>query len=158
LKGYAPIGVGGKTFWTVPFQFSEKPHLVSSIIFKKNQQPPNMLPSPSWAIPVPNAFSAQGESTNEKTNGQTAISYAQTNPNQPFPMQFPYGYIRIILKPNTLKWWLDFPDGIPFQPNETYAFSEGSSTSIELPQPDCGVASAYTDTGFEYLTEDLYAG
>ena len=155
LQGYVPLHAGQHTFWQVPFQYDEKPHLVSQTPFNANKQPPNSLPE-AWAHPVPNAFSVQGQ-TNKAGVGEQAMSWVQTNPRQPFQTQFPNGFVRIILKQNTIQWNID---GIPAD-SATYAFEPGddaySGDGIPYPfVPICASGSGDCSTGNEYTLPFLY--
>jgi hypothetical protein len=153
LRGYLPMTVAAQTFWQVPFQFDEKPRLVSKTPFSAAQQPPNMLPS-TWTSPVPNAFSVQGEAAKTGAVSENAMSFVETNPRQTFPLQFPNGYIRVILKQNTLQWNLD---GIPLD-STTYASEAGTTVdSIPYPIPPiCASAQGEATVGNEYVPPVLY--
>jgi Flp pilus assembly protein TadG len=153
LRGYLPMVVAGQTFWQVPFQFDEKPRLVSKTPFTANQQPPNMLPS-VWQTPVPNAFSVQGEAAKTGAVSELASAFVQTNPRQVFPLTFPNGYVRVVLKQNTLQWFLDL---IPLD-STTYSFEAGTTIdSIPYPIPPiCATAQGEAIVGNEYVPPTLY--
>jgi hypothetical protein len=153
LRGYVPITVASQTFWQVPFQFDEKPRQVSRTPFTAAQQPPNMLPS-TWSTAVPNAFSVQGEAAKTGAVSENAFSFVETNPRQTFPLQFPNGFIRVILKQNTLQWNLD---GIPLD-STTYSSEAGTTIdSIPYPIPPiCASAQGEATVGNEYVPPVLY--
>lgn len=111
LIGYKPLTVKGRTYWQVPFQFEEKPHLVASSTFASNQQPPNTLPAP-WQTAVPNGFSVEGQVVRPDGHNQLAKSWVLTNPHQSFPMAIPHSYIHIHLDDMKSHWYF-FPTGYP---------------------------------------------
>ncbi len=157
LKGYFPLTVASQTFWQVPYQFDQKPHLVSKTLFDVDKQPPHMLDA-TWDKAVPNAFSVGGQvATKPGVAGEKAMSWVQTNPRQVFPLQFPNGFIRIVIQKNTLQWHLD---GIPMD-STTYDSSPGgekeSGDGIPYPIiPICATASGTAYVGNEYVPPVLY--
>ncbi|HEY9680593.1 MAG TPA: hypothetical protein V6C86_03280 [Oculatellaceae cyanobacterium] len=156
LRGYLPLNVAGKTFWQVPFQFDEKPHLVSSSNFSSNTLSASPLPAPNWTTAVPNAFSVHGQASKSGGAGEQAKSFVQTNPRQVFPLQFPNGYVRIVLKQNTIQWHID---AIPVD-SSTYEFSAGndafSGDGVPYPFiPICASGSGDCSVGNEYVPQTL---
>ncbi len=157
LKGYTPLTVANQTFWQVPYQFDQKPHLVSKTLFDADKQPPNMLAS-TWDKAVPNAFSVGGQvDTKPGVAGEKAMAWVQTNPRKVFPLQFPNGFVRVVVKKNDLQWRLDF---IPMD-STTYESSPGttkeSGDGVPYPIPFiCATVSGTAYVGNEYLPPTLY--
>ncbi len=89
LKGYTAMPVAGNDIWQVPFQYDEKPRLVSSTMFNQSTNSANPL---KWANAVPNAFSAEGQAINANKSGETAISWVLTNPRECFQMSMPHSF------------------------------------------------------------------
>lgn len=151
LTGYTPLTVQDQTFWQVPFQFDGKPHLVSNAYFRKNQQQTTQLPE-KWDKAVPNAFSVGGKvQTSGGKMGETAMSWVQTNPKQTFPMQFPTGFVRIVVKPNKVQWSvLGLPMDKGTYPSQM--FSELYSGD-GIPYPiliNCSTVMGDAEMGMEY--------
>jgi hypothetical protein len=159
LRGYVPLTVAGQTFWQVPFQFEEKPHLVSSSQFDANMLSASPLPAPNWTTAIPNAFSVLGKAVKADGAGEQAKSFVETNPRQVFPLQFPNGFVRIVLKQNTIQWHID---GIPVD-SSTYPCSAGSDEfsgdGIPYPfVPICASGSGDCICGNEYVPPTLLFG
>lgn len=155
LKGYFPLEVKNQTFWTVPFQFDAKPHLVSKSLFDADKKPPHELPSP-WNKAVPNAFSVGGKVITNGPVPEKAMSWVQTNPRRVFPLQFPNGFIRIVVKQNKLQWRLM---GIPMD-STTYESQpetiKNSGNGIPYPIiPICSTVSGEAHMGLEYIPPTL---
>jgi hypothetical protein len=151
LRGYEPLTAAGLTFWQVPFQYEEKPHLVARSTFDNGKQPPNMLPA-VWDNPPPNAFSVEGKAVKAGSTGELAMSWVLTNPKQTYPMQFPLGFIRIKLARNIVQW---YPDGIAAG-EDHYKFESDTVTSPAYPAPPCGLCVATAYVGNEYFPPSLY--
>ncbi len=134
LPGYYPMTVANRTFWQVPFQFDEKPHLVSRSPFEAAMQPPNMLPS-SWNTAVPNAFSVAGNVTKSDGLTELAISWVQSNPRETFTMAIPHSFIHIKLDDMKSHWYF-FPTGYPpieFGVKQTYGYATDTQTGTPMP-------------------------
>jgi hypothetical protein len=129
LKGYAPITAAGQTFWQVPFQYDEKPHLVSQSTFNQNMA--TALPL-NWTKPVPNSFSAEGTTTKTGSMNEVASSFVMTNPNQPFQLSLPHSFLHIHVDDMKSHWWF-FPTGYPpleLDPTEDYGYTTDDQTNI----------------------------
>jgi hypothetical protein len=151
LKGYFPLTVANNTFWQVPYLFDQKPHLVSQTLFDVDKT------VSGWDKAVPNAFSVGGKvATKPGVTGESATSWVQTNPRKQFPLQFPNGFVRVILKPNDLQWWLDF---VPMDQTTYEPFPETEKESgdgIPYPIPFiCETVSATAHVGNEYVPPTL---
>lgn len=151
LRGYAPLTAAGLTFWQVPFQFEEKPHLVAKTTFDNGKQPPHPLPA-VWETPPPNAFSVNGKAVKAGAPGEEAMSWVLTNPKQTYPMQFPLGFVRVKLQRNIVQW---YPDGIAAG-TDNYKFESDVVTSGSYPAPPCGLCVATAYVGNEYFPPSLY--
>ncbi|HEY9789160.1 MAG TPA: hypothetical protein V6D22_02095 [Candidatus Obscuribacterales bacterium] len=159
LVGYSPLHVMDQDFWQVAYPFEQKPHIVDRTFFTQHDQTPLTVGAASWATPVPNAFGVAG--TTQKTSSgynETAVSWVETNPQKTFPMQFPNGFIRIVIHPNQLKWYLIVPEGLEVSPGTNYKSQGGDGTyySIPLPALGCGtIRGEASSVGNEYLTGTL---
>ncbi len=152
LKGYEPLKVMGSDFWTVAYPFQMKPHLVDRTTFLKGNKAPFPSGGSSWTNPVPNAFMVAGETLHSTTRNENATASAETNPQQTSPMQFPHGFIRIVLKKNTLQW---NPNGIPAD-STSYGFGPDSKDSTIPYVVGCGSMSGTAYIGNEYIPPVLY--
>ncbi len=152
LKGYEPLKVMGSEFWTVAYPFEMKPHLVDRTTFMQGDKVPFSSAGSSWDEPVPNAFMVEGETVKGSNPVETASSWVQTNPQKTAPMQFPHGFVRIVLKKNTLQW---NPDGIPADSTD-YGFGPDSKDSTIPYVVGCGSMSGTAYIGNEYIPPVLY--
>lgn len=133
LKGYAPITAAGQTFWQVPYQYDEKPHLVSRTIFDANTAKASPI---SWDNPVPNSFSVFGAANKPGGKGENAMSWVLTNPNQPFQLSMPHGFLHIHVDDMYTHWYY-FPTGYPpieFGPTQQYGYTTDDQTSTGMPE------------------------
>lgn len=147
LAGYHPYSIDGVDYWQVPFDFGERPHLVSATNFQtQNQNPPAWDPKP-----VPNAFSMVGMTKNNARLGETTASWVETNPQQTFQAAIPAGFIRIKLDANTLEWK---PNFLTYY-TESYGFTPTDFESAPIPV-GCGIMYADETVGDEYLPPTLY--
>ncbi|MFN8553329.1 MAG: hypothetical protein U0103_17785 [Candidatus Obscuribacterales bacterium] len=156
LKGYFPLTVSGHTYWTVPFQYDGKPHLVSRTLFEAEQKPPHDLGAP-WNKPVPNAFSVGGKvATKPGVTSETAMSWVQSNPRQTFPFQFPNGFIRVVLKKHTLQWTLlgVDTDSTTYRPFPVEEKESGDGVPYPL-VPICATVSGTAHMAMEYIPPTL---
>lgn len=152
IAGYQPLQVMGQNFWQVAFPFEQKPHLVDLKYFQENDSTPLSVNGAQWTTPVPNAWSVSGVTKNTSTMNNSALAVVETNPQQNFPMEIPNGYVRIVIKANTVQF---NPDGIPAD-SYSYGFQAGSSQD-SVPYPiGCGTMSATAYVGNEYATDTLY--
>jgi hypothetical protein len=156
LQGYTPINVLGQTFWQVPFQYGEKPHLVSSTIFNSSQQSAQPL---SWTPAVPNAYSAAGF-VKQGAAGQNAISWVLTNPNQPFRLSIPQSFLHIHVDTMYSKWFF-FPSGYPpleLDPEQSYGYTPDSQSNVPLPGGGIACSTVTPDeaeVGLEVVGQSL---
>ena len=149
LKGYQPISIGPNTFWQVPFPYDAKPHMVSRSIFETNQPANKAL---SWQNAVPNAYSAQGVTSQKSAIGEKARSWVLTNPKQPFKMAIPHSFVRIDLDQMKSKWYF-FPVGPPIKFAEqdyNYMIENQSST-----MPLGGVGSSSVGTNATIIGSEV---
>jgi len=149
LPGYVPlhVGAGSQPYWLVPFQYDEKPHLISSSNFAQNQQPPNTLPE-SWQHPVPNAFSVEGNATKHDGTVLSAMTWVQSNPRQTFTWAIPHSYIHILLNEMDAHWYF-LPDPIEdtvFNSPAAYDYTGTSSVTGSSNFPG-GVCTTSVDPG-----------
>ncbi|MDR3615784.1 MAG: hypothetical protein P4L53_19655 [Candidatus Obscuribacterales bacterium] len=136
LKGYAPITAAGQTFWQVPFQYDEKPHLVSQTTFNQNMAKAIPL---DWAKPVPNSFSAEGTTTKTGSLNEVASSFVMTNPNQPFQLSLPHSFLHIHVDDMESHWWF-FPTGYPpLELDPTIGYGYTTDTEANIPSFPGGV-------------------
>ncbi len=155
LKGYFPISINNRTFWQVPFQYDEKPHLVSETVFAANTQPPNSLPSPGWDKAVPNAYSALGRAIKTSTASEKAMSWVLTNPRQNYSLSMPHSFVKIHLDDMNVKWYF-FPTGYPpvkFYTEGTYGYTTDSVSCA--PAPFGGIGCATVDAGSQTVGADV---
>jgi hypothetical protein len=117
LKGYRPITIGSNTFWQVPFECDGKPYLVSKTSFDQATQS-KVSEIQQWSKPVPNAYSAMGKGGGATTANESAISRVLTNPNEPFQMSIPHGFIHIKVEEMQAHWYF-FPIGLPMDTYQT---------------------------------------
>ncbi|HEY9717202.1 MAG TPA: hypothetical protein V6C69_07030, partial [Trichormus sp.] len=111
LRGYTPLTVGGQTFWQVPFQYDEKPHLVAKSTFDAATVASQPL---DWTNPVPNAYSVQGKAMPKQGVGETAMSWVLTNPREPFTLSVPQSFMHIHL--DTMQaYFYFFPAAFPLK-------------------------------------------
>jgi hypothetical protein len=133
LKGYRPITIGTTTFWQVPFECDGKPYLVSQTNFDPAAQK-NVTEINQWSQPVPNAYSAMGKGGGATTTNESAISRVLTNPNEPFQMSIPHGFIHVKVQEMDVHWWF-FPMGIPTEytaVQSTYGFIPDTQTCVPM--------------------------
>jgi len=132
LKGYTPLNVAGNTIWQVPFQYDEKPRLVSRTVFDQSTNSANPL---SWNNAVPNAFSVEGQAVKASAASEKAMSWVLTNPRESFQMAIPHSFLKIHLDEMKAHWYF-FPTGYPpieFGSATTYGYTMGSG-SMSMPQ------------------------
>lgn len=152
IKGYEPLKVYNSDFWMVAYPFELKPHLVDRTTFLNGNKVPLPAGGSSWKDPVPNAFMVEGQTANSKTQNESASAWVETNPQATSLMQFPHGFIRIVLKKNTLQW---NPDGIPADSTD-YGFAPDTKDSTIPYVVGCGSMSGTSYCGYEYIPEILY--
>lgn len=154
LKGYTPLTIGNNTFWQVPFQYGDKPHLVAKSSFESCLATINPL---FWTKPLPNAYSAQGQALKGDT-GERARSFVLTNPNQPFQLAIPHGFVHIHLD-DQLSHWFYFPEGPPplgpteYGSPETYGYS--SDVQSNTPMPAGGAFCSLVNAGDVTVGSDV---
>lgn len=159
LKGYTPLTIGQNTFWQVPFQYNDKPHLVAQSSFNACLATVNPL---LWAKPIPNAYSAEGQALKGGT-GEKARSWVLTNPRQPFQLAIPHGFVHIHLD-DQLSHWFYYPSGPPpvgpseYGSPETYGYTTAVQNNTPMPNGGafCSVVNAGdvnvgTDVAFKSL-------
>lgn len=135
LKGYKPITVNGKQFWTVPFLYDERPHMVARSAFDAAKSSAVPL---VWNKPVPNAYSSEGATKNVTMNaGEKATSWVLTNPRQTYTNSLPRSFMKIHVDEPKAHWFF-YPTAWP--PVETpgteqsYGFTPTSLTGApQLP-------------------------
>ncbi|MBK7840850.1 MAG: hypothetical protein IPJ49_24875 [Candidatus Obscuribacter sp.] len=142
LKGYQPISANGHDFWQVPFQYDQKPHLVSKSIFDSDKVANKAL---AWDKPIPNAYSAEGQALKAGAYGEKAMSWALSNPRQPFKMCAPHSFVKIHLddmKAHFYFYPFDFPPlpAIEFGPAISYGYL--TDTVSGAPMPAGGILCA----------------
>jgi hypothetical protein len=158
VVGYKPLHVMNLDFWNVPYPFEQHPHVVDRKYYDDNKTKPLQSGGASWDKPVPNAFGVAGGTKKSVTYDETAVSWVETNPQKVFPMQFPHGFIRVILKKNTLGWCLDFPAEDAAIQKQDYKFElMDSHDSIPFPT-GCGEVRGTCYAGNEYPLGTLYNG
>ena len=150
LKGYAPLSIGNNTFWQVPYQYDEKPHLVSKTTFDAAK--PSAQPI-TWNKPVPNAFSGEGEATKGAT-GEKAVSWVLTNPRQPFQMAIPHGFVHISLDDMKAHWKF-FPTAYPPVEFTTSDYGYIPDTQSGTPMPQGGLLCSLVAPGDTELGLDV---
>lgn len=163
LKGYEPLTIGNKTFWQVPFQYDQKPHLVSKSWFDKARP---FINPPLWVKPVPNAFSTEGVATKGDT-GEKAMSFVLTNPRQPIQLSIPHGFVHIHMDDMQSHWFF-YPAGPPPVPPveygnpQTYGYSLDTE-SASMPQGgpfsqvvDSGDITVGNDVAFKSLNDVIF--
>ncbi|MBS1991247.1 MAG: hypothetical protein JSS83_12065 [Cyanobacteria bacterium SZAS LIN-3] len=109
LKGYTALNVAGNDIWQVPFQYDEKPRLVSRTMFDKSTNSANPL---AWDNAVPNAFSVEGQAIKPGAASEKAMSWVLTNPRESFQMAIPHSFLKIHLDEMKAHWYF-FPTGYP---------------------------------------------
>jgi hypothetical protein len=152
LAGYTPLHVMDQDFWQVAFPFEQKPHIVDRSFFTQNDQTPLTVGTSNWSTPVANAFGVAG--TTQKTSSglnETAVSWAETNPQKVYPMVFPNAFVRIVIKKNTLQWLMD---EAPMN-SEDYGFISDSKDSVPV-YAECGDVRGTAYVGNEYIPPTLY--
>lgn len=158
VVGYKPLTAMGSTFWQVAYPVEMHPHIVDRKYFDDNKQKPLQTGGASWKTPVPNTFGVAGGTKQSNTYDETATSWAETNPQKVFPMQFPHGFVRIKIKANTLNWCLNIPIEAAALQTADYKFEMmDSHDSIPLPM-GCGAVRASAYCGNEYPLGTLYNG
>jgi hypothetical protein len=135
LKGYTPLTIGSQTFWQVPFQYDEKPHMVAKSAFETD----TAFKAPiAWNKPVPNSFSGEGEAIRMGAVGETAVSFVFSNPRQPFNLSMPHSFLHIKVDDNKTHFRF-FPGGPPplpsleFGPEQTYGYTTDDQTGAPMP-------------------------
>ena len=132
FKGYRPITIGSNTFWQVPFECDGKPYLVSKTDFDKAAQN-NVSEIGQWTKPVPNAYEAMGKGGGATTANESAISRVLTNPNEPFQMSIPHGFIHIKVEQMQVHWYF-MPLGFPVDYTQSdYGFIPDLQSGIPCP-------------------------
>jgi hypothetical protein len=140
LKGYTPLTAAGQTLWQVPFQYDEKPRLVSQSVFNQSTNTANPL---SWDSAIPNAYSAEGSAVKAGASGEKAVSWVLTNPRQTFQMSIPHSFLHIHLDGPVTKWFF-FPTGYPpieIGSEQSYGY-DSITTQSSIPVPEGGVLCA----------------
>ncbi len=158
LKGYTPLTVGGQTFWQVPFQYDEKPHLVSKTTFDAAQ--PSAQPL-DWTNAVPNAFSVEGKALPKQGVGEKGMSWVLTNPREPFTLSIPQSFLHIHV--DTMQaYFYFFPAGFPIkdplQPEVDYGYTPSTATGAPMLQggPFCSsVTPDEVELGLEVVGQPL---
>jgi hypothetical protein len=129
LPGYKPIKLADRTFWQVPFNYDQAPHLVSGREF--NSSTLKAKPLGDWQKPIPNAFSGEGITKGTAKNAtQKAMSWVMTNPGQPFKMSIPHSFVRIQIDEMKCHWYF-FPIGPQSSPVE---YGEPTKYDFQKPQ------------------------
>lgn len=119
FQGYVPITAQGHDICFVPYKLNAQPHLVSYKDFNSNMATAN--PISQWPDAVPNAFSCQGKTKNQKEGTQKSISWVLTNPQKTFDLSIPHSFIHIKLDTNTCHFWCN---AIPYPIyDQTYDYS-----------------------------------
>lgn len=146
LKGYTPIQVAGKTVWQIPFPYDEKTHLVSGPQFTKEKPENEPL---SWAKPIPNAFSAEGESKKSGGGqGEHAMSWVVANPHQAFRLAIPHSFLKIhVEKPKTHWKFFPYVDWVEFGDEQEYDFDKPDQTQTGPVMPAGGVGCVTSNAG-----------
>lgn len=181
LAGYVPMTIRNHDFHFVPFKANETPHLVSTTLFEasttKNQK------MSDWKNPVPNAFAAVGQivvpnadgklqslqaneqeakgqakdpnDKNIKPQGQSARACVLTNPQRTFKLSIPHGFVRIVLKKNTVRYRVN---GIPrTEADSEYGFTPGESKMNTFNDGvGVGVVNVSATLGLEYVPPTLF--
>lgn len=153
LSGYVPIEIAGNTFWQVPFQYDEKPHLVAKSTFDGDTKSAKSI---DWDTPVPNAFSGEGEARKGNT-GEKALTCVLTNPRQPFQLAIPHGFVKIHLEQMKAHWKF-FPAPAPAVEISTsdYGYTTDSSMGPGVgPGILCTVNPESTELGLEVVGQSL---
>lgn len=159
LIGYKPLEVGGRTFWTVPFQFEEKPHMVASSTFTSNLQATNPLPA-GWDTAIPNSFSVEGQVKRPDGHNQIAMSWVETNPHQTFNLCMPHSFVHIKVDDMKSHWYF-FPTGYPpieFGPAQEYGYTTDDQTGTPMPAGGVLCSTVTPDTvtlGFDVVGRPL---
>jgi len=156
LKGYTPLTVAGNPLWQVPFQYDEKPRLVSRTVFDQSTDSANPL---SWTDAVPNAFAVEGKAIKAGAASEKAMSWVLTNPRESFQMAIPHSFLKIHLDEMKAHWYF-FPTGYPpieFGSATTYGYTTDSG-SMSMPQGGafCSlVSSGSVELGLDVVGRSL---
>ncbi|MBX9685424.1 MAG: hypothetical protein K2X27_01905 [Candidatus Obscuribacterales bacterium] len=119
FKGYEAIkGANLPTLCFVPFKLNAQPHLVSAKDFEKTDSTIKGVTS----NPLPNAFSCQAVSVNQKFSETKGKSYVLTNPRKTYEMSMPHAFVKIVFENNIAHWNL----------NVTAAQNNGNSNSGKI--------------------------
>lgn len=155
FRGYVPIEANGKSICFVPFKLNAQPHLMSKKDFDSNTA--STKPLPEWSDAVPNAFSCQGKSTNQKEGLQKAISWVLTNPQKTFKLSIPHSFMHIKLDTNTAHFNCN---GVPYPIYDTdYDYFPPSPFFAEAEALDAGLGSAeatIAPLGTEFLPPTVW--
>ncbi len=148
VPGYKPIKILDQFYNFVPFKTGERPHLIDSANFNTHTVKAN--PIQQWEKPVPNAFSVVGSSADQKSFGQKAMAYVQANPQRPFALEIPYGFIKVHLNANKAIFQINEQTS-----EEEYSFFPTISAKGPY-QAGAGTICAITMLGLEYIPPTLY--
>ena len=140
LKGYQPLTIGGNTYWQVPFQYDEKPHMVSKTNFESAKND-----SAGWAKPVPNAFSAEGVASQPGKPAEKATSWVITAPRQTYKAAIPHSFVRIRVDKPQVNWRYFPAPPVPvkyFESNYGFIPENKSSPPAPFAGPLCATVTA----------------
>ena len=153
LQGYTPLTVAGNAIWQVPFQYDEKPRLVSRTMFDKSTVSAAPI---AWTNAVPNAFSGQGQAVKTDAASETAVSWVLTNPRQSFQAALPQTFLKIHLNEMDSHWYF-FPFGFPIElPGAQQAYGY-DITPQSADEPVGGVGCSDVDADSVDLGSDVVA-
>jgi hypothetical protein len=150
LKGYAPLTIAGNTFWQVPYQYDEKPHMVAKSEFDAHTVSAEPI---SWDKAVPNGFSGEGEAQ-KGNSGEKALSCVLTNPRQPFQLAIPHGFVKIHLDQMQAHWKF-FPTAYPPVDFTQSDYGYIPDTQSGTPMPQGGVLCSLVSPGDTELGLDV---
>jgi hypothetical protein len=163
LKGYTPLKIGDKTFWQVPFQYDQKPHLVALSTFSQGQQ--SGQSGQGYSNPVPNAYAVEGKAGNATGLPETSVARVLTNPREPFQLSIPHGFIHIKVDQMQSNWWF-FPLGIPVvydAAQENYGFIPEMQSGLPMPGGGVLCSMVYpnelligSEVAFADIQRDIY--
>ncbi len=155
FQGYVPIQANGNSICFVPFKLNAQPHLMSKKDFDSNTA--TAKPISEWPDAVPNSFSCQGKSNNQKEGVQKAISWVLTNPQKTFPLSLPHSFIHIKLDTNTAHFNCN---GVPYPIYDTdYDYFPPSPFVASAESMDAGLGSVsamIVPLGTEFLPPTLW--
>jgi len=152
FNGYQAMKILDRDFFFVPFKLGETTHLVSRSVFDANTKAAKEIPG--WEKPVSNAFSVNGQATDQRGYTHTAFACVQTNPQKPTALQIPKAFIRVKLGGNKITWTVNGLGG-PSSTSYDYFPPGQTKTSSYWPVPTDGLIQGTVIVGNEFLPPTL---